>query len=269
MVGWELHIVKDVGMWSIISSVPSSICSVMRTVLNDGRSCDHSITWWCSVEGMFILFSIPEVTSNDTLKQRQAQKIPKRRYPIGMGWNTQIIPGSLLLCLDYTRISPTMPGLYPDISYYARIIPGSLLPSPQGLPKRQRRWSRGGCCATMRLCSYTLAWRNDLSILLKGNSPLNKVELDIPCLRLSEDGKLLGVLKEVVLNIRKLLLWILQFVKTLVMILLLPARFRLSAASCNIMKLKLMWYFKTLGHHLLVLSPEKLIYTLILHWIRF
>jgi hypothetical protein len=33
--------------------------------------------------------------------------------------------------------------------------------------------------------------------LLKGNSPLNKVELDIPCLRLSEDGKLLGVLKEV------------------------------------------------------------------------
>jgi hypothetical protein len=26
---------------------------------------------------------------------------------------------------------------------------------------------------------------------------LNKVELDIPCLRLSEDGKLLGVLKEV------------------------------------------------------------------------
>ncbi|KAH9533093.1 hypothetical protein CY35_18G032500 [Sphagnum magellanicum] len=45
----------------------------------------------------------------------------------------------------------------------------------------------------------------DLSILLKGNSPLNKVEHDIPCLRLGEDGKWLGVLKEVVLNIPKLL----------------------------------------------------------------
>ncbi len=109
-----------------------------------------------------------------------------------------------------------MPGLYPDLSYYARIIPRSLLPSPQGLPKRQRRRSRGGRCATMRLCSWTLAWRNDLSILLKVNSPLNNVELDIPCLRLGEDGKWLGVLKEVVLNIRKLLLRIPRSVKTLI-----------------------------------------------------
>jgi hypothetical protein len=45
----------------------------------------------------------------------------------------------------------------------------------------------------------------DLSILLKGNSPWNKVALDIPCLRLGEDGKWLGVLKEVVLNIPRLL----------------------------------------------------------------
>jgi hypothetical protein len=45
----------------------------------------------------------------------------------------------------------------------------------------------------------------DLSILLKGNSPMNKVELDIPCLRLDEDRKWLGVLKEVVLNILRLL----------------------------------------------------------------
>jgi 7,8-dihydro-6-hydroxymethylpterin-pyrophosphokinase len=45
----------------------------------------------------------------------------------------------------------------------------------------------------------------DLSILLKGNSPSNKVELNIPCLRLDEDGEWLGVLKEVGLNIPTLL----------------------------------------------------------------
>jgi hypothetical protein len=163
---YTLHIVKDVVMWSIISS----ICFVIHLF-----SHENCFKWWAFMWPFdyWVMFSGGHVYSI-FIPWNYFKWYLKIKASLEDTWE-KISQWHGVKYLDYTRISPIMLGLYPDLSshpggeipglyldrsYYAQIIPGFLLPSPQGLPERQGRWSRKGRCATMWLCSWTFAWCN-------------------------------------------------------------------------------------------------------------
>jgi len=144
-----LHIVKDVTMWSIISS----ICPVI-----DLFSHEKCFKWWVFMWPFdyWVMFSGGHVYSI-FIPWSYLKWYPK----IKASWNYIREKISLwhgVKYPNYTRISPTMLGLYSDLSSHPRGEIPKLYPNLSSHP--HKAYWRGGHCATMRLCSWTLVWHN-------------------------------------------------------------------------------------------------------------